>query len=113
MSFSEFIYEQGIIGVTIGTITGFAVSNMMKDINQEVIVKVLRRFKISNAGLISSIIEFILQMLVVYLLYSLLLYPLFRTNIKREKEEEKEHNVWKEDLLHEVKTVDMGTVYLS
>lgn len=112
MTFGEFIYEQGIMGVTIGTITGFAISNFIKDINTQIIFKLLQRFKISNAGLLSSLIEFIILMLIVYLIYIIVLFPIFKQHIKEEKQEEQKHIEWKNDILHEVKHIDMGTVYL-
>lgn len=113
MSFSEFIYDQGIVGITIGTISGFAISNLMKDIKSEVIIKILKHFKVSNAGLLSSLLEFFALLLIVYLIYYFVLYPLFQKNIKLEKETKKQNLKWKKNLLNEVKNIDMGTVYMN
>jgi len=112
MAFSEFVYEQGIIGVTIGTITGYAISNFMKDLNKEFILKVLKYFKVSNAGLVSSLIEFLALMLVVYIIYHSILYPIFSTHIEKEKDAKKREQEWKKNLLNEVKGVDLNSVYL-
>lgn len=111
MSFNAFVYEQGIIGVTIGTISGFAISNLMKDINREVIVKVVKYLKLSNISLIASLIEFSLQLLIVYLLYTFLLHPIFELEIEEERQEEKKKREWRSELLNEVRTLDMGNVY--
>lgn len=111
MSFNTFVYEQGIIGVTIGTISGFAISNLMKDLNKEVIVKVVQYFKLSNISVIASLIEFSLQLLIVYLLYTFLLHPIFNIEIEEEREEEKKKREWRSELLNEVRTLDMGNVY--
>jgi large-conductance mechanosensitive channel len=113
MSFSEFIYDQGIVGITIGTITGFAISNLMKDINREVIIKILTHFKVSNAGLLSSLLEFSALLFIVYLLYHFVLYPLFQKNMKLEKDTKQQNLKWKKNLLSEVKNIDMGTVYMN
>lgn len=113
MGFSEFIYEQGIIGITIGTITAFAISNLIKDVNHEVIRKVLAYMKVSNAGIVSSIFEFLILMFIVYLLYAFILLPIFKRHIEDEKKETASHKDWKQDLLYEVKTMDMGSVYMK
>lgn len=112
MSFGEFIYEQGIIGVTIGTITGFAISGLIRDINRDVILKILKRFNVSNAGLLSSLLEFSILMIIVYFLYHSILFPIFKTHIQKEKKGKKQHDEWKDQLLKEVKNLDMGTVYI-
>lgn len=112
MAFSKFIYEQGIIGVTIGTITGFAISNFIKDLKSELIIKILNFFNVSNAGLFSSLIEFSLLLLIVYLLYEFVLYPIFNTHIEKEKTAKENDKEWKKKLLYEVKSMDLGNVYM-
>lgn len=111
MSFNEFVYEQGIIGVTIGTITGFSISNLMHDVNKELIVKSMNYFNIANAGIISSVIEFVILMTIVYILYNAFLYPIFKNQIEIERKEAKKHKMWKNELLGEVKNMDVGNVY--
>lgn len=108
MSFNEFIYEQGIIGVTIGTISGFAISNLMKDINKEVILKLMNYFKISNAGLLSSIIEFAILITIVYVLYHVFFYPVFKHQMEDEKKEKDNRKQWRGELLDEVKSIDQS-----
>jgi large-conductance mechanosensitive channel len=110
MSFDEFIYEQGIVGVAIGTITGFAITGFIKDLNNNLIIKILKHFKMSNIGMVSSLIEFIALMLIVYLLYNIVLYPIFNKHIKADEQAKKKHIKWKEELLNEVKTTDLGSV---
>ena len=44
-SFNKFIYEQGIIGMTMGTIAGFAVSNLMTDIKKDFLVHYIKKNK--------------------------------------------------------------------
>lgn len=113
MSFSEFVYNQDIIGVTIGTISGFAISGVIKDINKEVIIKLIKKLGFANAGLISSIIEFIALMLIIYILYNTTLYPIFKNHIELEKEKKKKISNWRDELLYELKNIDMGSVYMK
>tara|TARA_Y100000780_G_scaffold232377_1_gene263237 strand:- start:5206 stop:5544 length:339 start_codon:yes stop_codon:yes gene_type:complete len=111
MSFDEFIYEQGIVGVSIGTITGFAITGFIKDLNTNVIIKILKHFNMSNIGLISSFFEFIALMLIIYVLYHTILYPIFKKHIKADQREKEKNSKWKQELLHEVKTTDLGSVH--
>lgn len=112
MSFSEFIYNQDIIGVTIGTISGFAISGVIKDINNEVIVKLIKNLGFANAGIISSLIEFVALMLIVYILYHTTLYPVFKKHIELEKKKKKKIDKWRDNILYELKNIDMGSVYI-
>lgn len=113
MSFNEFIYEQGIISMMIGTITGFAVSNFMKEIKNVVLVKLIKKIHVfNNVLLLASFIEFLLMLLIVYIMYHYLLYPIFSTEIKQDKKEQELNKKWRKELLHEIKNLDMGTVYI-
>jgi len=112
MSFNEFIIEQGILGITIGTMSGFGVTNLIKDMKTDVIQPLLKRLNVSNLNIISSIIEFITILLLIYLIYKLILYPLFETELKAEKKQKEKENKWKDKLLREIKSVDFGNVYM-
>jgi large-conductance mechanosensitive channel len=113
MQFDVFVYEQGIIGVTIGTMFGFAVNNLLHSLNEEVIFKLLDFMKIKNAWIISSIIEFLIVLLIIYFLYLFVLVPLFKEQIKKTQAEKSRKKMWRQELLDEVKDLDYGTVYIS
>lgn len=113
MQFGDFVYEQGIIGVTIGTMFGFAVNNLLHSLNKDVIFKILDFMKIKNAWIISSIIEFVLVLLIIYFIYLFVLLPIFKKQIKKTKTEKSRSKMWREELLDEVKDLDYGTVYIS
>ncbi len=106
MKFGDFIYEQGIVGVTIGTMFGFAVNNLLHSVNEEVIFKVLDVMKIKNAWIISSIIEFLIVILIIYFLYHFVLLPLFKEQMKKSKIEKSKNTIWRQELLDEVKNLD-------
>lgn len=52
-------------------------------------------------------------MFIVYLLYAFILLPIFKRHIEDERKETKTHKDLKQDLLYEVKTMDMGSVYMK
>lgn len=107
MSFNEVIFEQNIIGVTIGTIAGYAITNLIKDINIHVIYEILRLANIEHAGLLAALVEFLLLILIVYLIYYFVLYPIFKDEIHVERKREKRDAEWKKDLLKQVKRLDL------
>ena len=113
MSFNEFVYEQGIVGIMLGTISGLAISNFIKDLKNEVIVKLIKKVHIfNNIILLASFIELLIMILVIYIIYYYVLYPIFNKEIKKENLNKKNENKWKNDLLYEIKNIDMGTVYM-
>jgi large-conductance mechanosensitive channel len=112
MSFNEFIFEQGILGITIGTMSGFGVTNLIKDMKTDLIQPLLKRLNVSNIKIISSFIEFITILLLIYLIYKLILYPLFEKEIKAEKKVKQREKKWKDNLLKEIKSIDHGNVYM-
>lgn len=113
-SFNQFIYEQGIIGMTMGTIAGFAVSNLMTDIKKEFLVHYIKKNKfLKQFYLLPSLIEFMIMFLILFFIYQFILKPLFYGEMKRDKLETKREKKWKHDVLREIKNLDMGTVYLS
>ena len=112
--FNNFLFERGIVGIMMGTIAGFAVTNLVKDIKTSVLIPLLNRtrFKFLKFPLVSSMIEFLVIMLFIYGLYHILLYPWFKVQIENEKKEKNREKEWKNELLDEIKNVDLGSVYM-
>jgi hypothetical protein len=97
-----------------GTISGLAITNLMKDTKKTLIYPLLKKSKLGilKLPIISSIIEFILIMVFLYGLYHIILYPWFSEQIEKEKRDKELSREWKDKLLQEVKDIDMGTVYV-
>lgn len=112
--FNTFLFERGILGIMMGTIGGLAVTNLVKDMKDTIIYPLLQRSKVGilKAPIISSLFEFFMIMILLYGLYHVVLYPWFKKQIEKEKEDKERNKNWREDLLQEVKNVDMGTVYM-
>lgn len=113
MSFNKFIYEEGIIGITLGTIAAFAIGNFVKDIKLELITPLILSNKyLKKIYLLSSLIELFIMFFIIFLLYHIVLKPVFNKEMSEEKESIKREKIWKEDMLYEVKNLHMGSVYL-
>lgn len=67
--------------------------------------------KIRNAWVISSFIEFFSVILVIYLIYVFVLLPIFKKQIKQTKIDKSKNEMWRQELLDEVKGLDIGNVY--
>lgn len=115
-SFYQFLFEQEIFGLVIGTMTALAINSLTKDIKQHLFQPLLKtmfkRFKLDNIGLISSFLEFILIMLVVYLIYNMIMVPLFKKDLEREKKMKQKQEKWRDNVLQEIKSLDIGNVYM-
>lgn len=116
MSFYTFLFEQGIISVTIGTIAALAVTNLTKDIHRYFIDTILMKtLNIKNTfrfEILGSFIEFVFLMAFIYFLYIFLLYPLFKDDITRENKAKQRDQKWKENVLQELRSIDGGVVYM-
>jgi large-conductance mechanosensitive channel len=112
--FNDFIYEQGLLGVTLGTIIGFAITNLIKDIKIYGFIPLFKKYKInkSKIGLLSSFLEFFLIFIILYLSYYFIILPLFNNQIKKQKEEKKQLNKWRNNVLNELDEINYGNVYL-
>lgn len=94
MDIRNFIYEQGVLGVTIATLLGFGGTNFISDIREYFItpfietiflifgLKKKNEFFIVN--ILSSFIEFFIVILVVYLIYKFIILRIFEKQIQNE-----------------------------
>lgn len=80
--FITFIYEQNIIGFFMGTFAGIASTNLILSFKQNILDNILTKiFKLGNLSslfFITSIIEFILMLVILYFIISLI-KPYFDT----------------------------------
>lgn len=94
MDIRNFIYEQGVLGVTIATLLGFGGTNFISDIREYIIsplivyiflifgIKRKNEFVIIN--ILSSFIEFLIVILVVYLIYKFIILRIFEKQMQNE-----------------------------
>jgi large-conductance mechanosensitive channel len=113
MGFMRFIFENEIIGITIGTILGFAVTNLMKDIKQELFIPFIKKIHFGNATLISSFIEFMLMFSFVYLLFIVFIQPLFKKELETERKQTVEHKKWRENVLQELQNFTISPNFIK
>lgn len=112
--FNDFIYEQGLIGITLGTIIGFAITNLIKDLKLFLIVPMFKKYRLhkSSIGVVSSFIEFLTIVALLYGSYYFIIKPLFNVQIEKEKQEKKKLNTWRQSVLNEIDEINYGNVYM-
>lgn len=115
-TFYQFLFEQEIYGLVIATMTALAINSLTKDIKrflfEPFLKNIFKQFKLRNIGLISSFLEFILIMFMIYLIYKLVMLPLFKKDIEKQKREKEQQQQWRENILREIKSLDIGNVYM-
>jgi large-conductance mechanosensitive channel len=123
---TSFIVEQGIIGVTIGTTIGFATTNFAKELRKHLfkpllslLSNTLKKTRLSKTfyqipdairtpalNLISAVLELGLLLSFVMIIYNYTIVPLFKKELKAEKQTEKRQEEWQQSLLDEVSAID-------
>lgn len=112
--FNDFIYEQGLIGITLGTIIGFAITNLIKDLKLFLIIPIFKKYRLhkSSIGILSSFIEFLTIVAILYSSYYFIIQPLFKNQIEKEKQHNKELNTWRHSVLNKIDEINYGNVCL-
>ena len=108
MKFSDFVINYNIIGVSLGTIVGFGLTNFVKEFRNAVIIPVIKdRLNITeNYGkLTSALIEIIILITLIYLVYSYILTPVLGANFKKKEESKDDEKEWREKLLKAIEDV--------
>jgi len=106
MNFTRYFIEEGVLGITLGTILGTSITNIVRDI-KNLLIEPLIRITLTSLGvhhisIISSLFEVISIFAIIYVLYTYVITPVFKDDFDDiEKNEE-----WKDKILKEVKQIE-------
>jgi large-conductance mechanosensitive channel len=106
---TRFIVEEGIISITIGTTIAFAVNNYIKSFRTDILLPLIKKYMKLNVfygDFLSSTMEFGIILMLVYLSYRFLIYPLFKHELEKDKEKQQQQLQWKDDVLNKVHSID-------
>lgn len=126
VSVMRFIVEQGVIGITMGSIIGFGTTNFSKELRKYLFTPFLTFLSsvIRNSPLKSftkqfpttlrepvihifaALFELLLLLGIVAIIYQHTIIPLFKEEIKKQKKADKRQEEWREQILKEVSTID-------
>lgn len=105
----EYIVEQGVIGVTIGSILGFSLNNLTTSFKNNILSPYLLSFiKKQDSGPInfaSSIIEFLIILLFIYLMYEFFIFKVFKNEMTKIKKEQTNEKRWERNMLHNIQSI--------
>lgn len=112
--------EQGVLSVTMGTMIGFGTNSFAKQIREHLFTPIIRwgtgslktstlnRFLLTHVRtpvieILSATLELLLILGMVLLFYKSLIMPLFKEELKEQKEENKQDAKWKQSMLTSVR----------
>ena len=100
-NFSNFIVENGVLTFTMGAMIGFGVNNLINSFKKNMIDYFINKYIGFNTEshillLLTSIIEFIFLLILIYLLYTKVFSKIVQ-NTKKNKEKEHE---WRENVIN-------------
>lgn len=92
-NYKEFLFDNGIIGTTIGTLLGFATKKLFDTFRENALQPLLEKLfrvtfdtlNIPDTEMISVFIEYIVILVIVYLISRFILYPILSVQITREE----------------------------
>lgn len=100
MDIRNFIYEQGILGVSIATLLAYGSNNFMNSIRLYILTPII--YMILNSmgiktrqnkniiNMVASFIEFLITILIVFMIYKYIIMNIFKKQFNKEKIEEKQ-----------------------
>ena len=100
MDIRNFIYEQGILGVSIATLLAYGSNNFMNSIRLYILTPII--YMILNSmgiktrqnkniiNMVASFIEFLITILIVFIIYKYIIMNIFKKQFNKEKIEEKQ-----------------------
>lgn len=108
MDFDDFIIESNLIGISIGVIIGFGLTNWVKELRALAIVPIIDKFELQKhyGTFVSSTVELLILFFIIYLMYTYIVVPAVeQAFIKKENRKLKEDE-WKEKLLETISSVN-------
>lgn len=129
MGLSNFMIEQGVLAVTMGTMIGFGTTSFAKQIREHIFTPLIQRLvniircgpfrkmipaTIRNPviGVVSAMLELLLLVSLVMIFYEWFVLPIFRNELEEQKEDARQEDAWRQDMLTQVERIAKKPVYL-
>lgn len=98
MDWQYFIFREGVLGFTIGTLLAFGATNYVRSIKEHLIspylLKYIKKTRIGNipaiGEVLASTIEFLSIILIIYLIYNYIVKVIFKKELKEQEKEDKQ-----------------------
>jgi large-conductance mechanosensitive channel len=102
MDFNDFLLEYNVVGISMGTIIGYGLTNWVKELRSTIIIPHLtnKTGLTENYGsLTSSSFEVIILIIIMYLMYYYLVIPAINDALEKVTKNKESDKNWKEMLL--------------
>lgn len=109
MNFDKFLFEEGILGISIGTILAFGITNVIKSFKNDIITPyIIKKYKINKhfGNFTGSILELFIIIALLTLVYYVMVVPIFKKHMDKKKEVNKKEQIWKSKLLTDVDKIE-------
>lgn len=104
--FGNFMLEYNVIGVSLGTIVGFGLTNWTRDFKNTVLTPVINKYGINEYGdLVATSVEVIFLFMLIYVIYILLVRNMITTALDEQDKQKEKEKKWKDNILDEIKMI--------
>lgn len=109
MDLSDFIVEYNIIGIAIGSVIGFSLTNWTEELRKTVIQpSIIKRFGIGQmfGSVAAMTIEIVVIVVVMYFVYTYIISKIMKKSLEAKKRDRIMNIRWKKKLLKRIERID-------
>lgn len=112
-NYKEFLYDNGIVGTTIGTLLGFATKKVFDTFRETTLKPFLETaldvafdtLNLPDIEMISVLIEYCVILVIVYIISRFIIYPIMQTQIVREEKHKENREKYTKDIVDAVEDI--------
>ena len=109
MDIQKFVLDYNIVGIALGTIVGFGLTNWTKELRQSAILPMfVKRFNLDeNYGtMVSATLEVIILIVLLFLMYQYIVRPAVSGALEEKEKEAKKEKEWREKLIDNINQIE-------
>jgi len=108
MDIQKFVLDYNIVGIAMGTIVGFGLTNWTKELRKSVIQPYfIEKFGVSKYGdFASATVEVLVLIGLLFLMYQYLVRPAVSGALEEKENEAEEEKEWKENLIKNMNDIE-------
>ena len=109
MDIQKFVLDYNIVGIALGTIVGFGLTNWTKELRQSVILPMfVKRFNLDeNYGtMVSATLEVIILIVLLFLMYQYIVRPAVSDALEEKEKEAEKEKEWREKLIDNINQIE-------
>lgn len=105
-NFGDFMLDYNVIGVSLGTIVGFGLTNWTRDFKNTVLTPIINNYGINEYGpLVATSVEVVFLFMLIYVIYLLLVRNMITDALDEKQKQNEKEKAWKDKVLNEIKMI--------